>query len=162
MNGDRFKLFFDWLAKPMQSEDVEAWYLANNIIPEYTELFRDFCVSFLNLLTKTYLGGSKTENTETKVLMSETQKKEHYRWCWDKTIKNFKKEKIYFIFNEKDYEFFESLFYEIFYNQHDEMFKPSIDDFFNQLFDYKIKKTKSDIEIFTDIYKTLERSLSIN
>lgn len=162
MNGDSFKGFFDWLAKPMDREDVEAWYLANNIIPEYTELFRDFCFSFLNLLTKTYLGDSRTDNTETKVLMSETQKKEHFRWCWNKTIKNFNKENIDFIFNETDYVFFESFFYEIFYNQDDEKIKLSIDDFFNQLFDYNIQKTKADIEIFTDIYKTLERSLVIN
>ncbi len=42
--------FFDWLAKPMDKEDINAWYLANNITPELTELFRDFCFSFLNLL----------------------------------------------------------------------------------------------------------------
>ena len=31
--------------------------------------------------------------------------------------------------------------------------------FNKQIFNYKEKKTKSDIEIFTDIYKVLERSL---
>ena len=41
--------FFDWLAKPMNDEDINAWYLANNITLEHTELFRDFCLSFLNL-----------------------------------------------------------------------------------------------------------------
>jgi hypothetical protein len=34
-----------------------------------------------------------------------------------------------------------------------------MNDFFKQIFDYQHKKTKSDIEIFTDIYKVLERSL---
>ena len=42
--------FFEWLTKPMSDDDVTTWYLANNIIPEYTELFRDFCLSFLFLL----------------------------------------------------------------------------------------------------------------
>lgn len=162
MNSDNFKGFFDWLAKPMEQDDVTAWYLANNIIPEYTELFRDFCISFLNLLNETYLGDNQNENSETKVLMSEKQKKDHFNWCWNKTIGNFKKENIGFVFEEKDYIFFESFFYEIFYNQEDINFKKSIDEFFVHLFDNNYQKTKADLEIFTDIYKTLERSLVIN
>jgi hypothetical protein len=161
MEGDNFKGFFDWLAKPMEQEDVNSWYLANNIIPEYTELFRDFCISFLNLLNDTYLGNSGGGNTETKVSMTENQKKDHFRWCWEKTIKNFKKENIGFIFDDKDYNFFESFFYEIFYNQEDEKLKNSMDEFFIHLFDDNYQKTKADLEIFTDIYKTLERSLVI-
>ena len=54
--------FFDWLAKPMDKEDINAWYLANNITPELTELVRDFCFSFLNLLKDTYLGDDFRES----------------------------------------------------------------------------------------------------
>ena len=54
--------FFDWLAKPMDQEDITAWYLANNITPELTELFRDFCFSFLQLLKETYLGDDFSDN----------------------------------------------------------------------------------------------------
>ena len=42
--------FFDWLAKPMKDEDVTAWFLANNITPELTNLFRDFMISFIELM----------------------------------------------------------------------------------------------------------------
>ena len=163
MNNDNSNMghFFDWLAKPMNQEDIDAWYLANNIKSEYTELFRDFCLSFLDLLNQTYLGGD-FEKTDTKVIMSEEQNKNHFKWCFNQTIKNFKKENINFTFNEKDYYFFESFFYEIFYNQENEKIKNAIDSFFVQLFDDNINKTKSDIEIFTDIYKTLERSLFVD
>jgi hypothetical protein len=152
--------FFDWLAKPMNQEDIDAWYLANNITPEFTELFRDFCLSFLNLLNDTYLGGFNYINSDTKVLMSENQKKEHFKWCWNKTIENFKKEEIQFIFEQNDYIFFESFFYDVFYNQEEEKIQNSLNVFFNHLFDDSLKKTKADIEVFTDIYKTLERSLN--
>jgi hypothetical protein len=152
--------FFDWLAKPMNQEDIDAWYLANNITPEYTELFRDFCISFLNLLNDTYLGDN-FNNSDTKVVMNEEQNRKHFKWCWNKTIYNFDKEEINFVFDEKDYEFFENFFYEIFYNQDNEKIKKSIDNFFVELFDNNRKKTKSDIELFTDIYKTLERSLNV-
>jgi hypothetical protein len=153
--------FFDWLAKPMNQEDITAWYLANNITPELTELFRDFCFSFLILLKETYLGDDFLDNKETKVGMTDQQKKEHFKWCWNKTIENFNKESIDFKFNESDSEFFESFFFEVFYNQPDQKVKDTINEFFTQLFDNVGKKTKSDIEIFTDIYKVLERSLKI-
>ena len=154
-------LFFDWLAKPMDKEDINAWYLANNITPELTELFRDFCFSFLNLLKDTYLGDDFNDNKETKVGMTTNQKKEHFKWCWDKTIKNFNKESIDFKFNNDDSEFFESFFFEVFYNQPDQKVKDQINNFFKQIFDRGFNKTKSDIEMFTDIYKVLERSLKI-
>jgi hypothetical protein len=150
--------FFDWLAKPMNQEDVTAWYLANNITPELTNLFRDFCLSFITLIKETYLGD---DDTETSVGMTKKQKKEHFNWCWKKTIDNFSKENINFYFNQSDGEFFENFFFELFYENQDEKMKKAINDFFEQIFDIKTKKTKSDIEIFTDIYKVLERSLNV-
>ena len=102
--------FFDWLAKPMEKEDIVAWYLANNIIPEYTELFRDFCFSFYGLIKITYLGEEDIDSLETKIGMTEQQKKEHFNWCLNKTIENFKKENIEFQLNNKDVIFFESFF----------------------------------------------------
>ena len=134
--------FFDWLAKPMNQEDIVAWYLANNIIPELTELFRDFCFSFLILLKETYLGDDFSDNKETRVGMTDQQKKEHFKWCWSKTIENFNKENIDFKFNESDSEFFESFFFEVFYNQPDQKVKDTINEFFTQLFDNGGKKTK--------------------
>jgi hypothetical protein len=160
-NNSNMGRFFDWLAKPMEQEDITAWYLANNITPELTELFRDFCFSFLQLLRDTYLGDDFNENKETRVSMTKNQKKEHFNWCWNKTINNFQKENIDFKFNENDSDFFESFFFEVFYDQSDKSIKENINNFFNQLFDYRSKKTKLDIEIFTDIYKVLERSLYI-
>ena len=121
--------FFDWLAKPMLQEDITAWYLANNIIPELTELFRDFCLSFLILIKETYLGDN-LDGSETKVGMTEKQKKEHFNWCWKKTLENFNKENINFKFNDGDFTFFESFFFDLFYTQTDIKIKLTIDDFF--------------------------------
>ena len=70
--------FFDWLAKPMKDEDVTAWFLANNITPELTNLFRDFMISFIELMKQTYLGDDFEENTETKVGMTNEQKLGHF------------------------------------------------------------------------------------
>jgi hypothetical protein len=161
MDENNMRHFFDWLAKPMKDEDVNAWFLANNITPELTNLFRDFIMSFIELMKETYLGDDFEENIETKVGMTVDQKLGHFEWCWNKTIENFTKENIHFNFEEKDYEFFKSFLFDLFYVNNDKKLKDSMDDFFKKLFDKKYKKTKSDIEIFTDIYKSLERSLNI-
>jgi hypothetical protein len=153
--------FFDWLTKPMDQDDITAWYLANNITPELTDLFKDFCLSFMYLIKETYLGDDLDTNTPTKVGMTNKQKKEHFNWCWNKTIENFKKENINFIFNDIDSDFFEGFFFEVFYDQQNLETKNAINNFFEKLFDTKHNKTKSDIEIFTDIYKLLERSLNV-
>ena len=158
MTDNNMDRFFDWLVKPMSQEDVTSWYLANNITPELTELFRDFCMSLLSLLNETYLGD---DDIETKVGMTEKQKKEHFDWCWNKTVENFSKENILFKFNDDDSHFIKEFFYSIFYSPSEKKIKDNIDDFFKQIFSYKEKKTKSDIEIFTDLYKILERSLKV-
>lgn len=154
--------FFDWLAKPMEKEDIVAWYLANNIISEYTELFKDFCFSFYQLIKLTYLGESENTSLETSVGMTESQKKEHFLWCLNKTIENFKKENIIFNLDSNDIVFFENFFFDTFYNQNDIKIKKTIDKFFNHMFDLENLKSKSDIEIFTELYKMLEKSIKIN
>lgn len=153
--------FFNWLAKPMSIDDVDTWYRANNIIPELTDLFRDYCLSLLGLVQSTYLGDSHGDFNETKIGMTQEEKQSHFRWCWDRTLNNFKKESIIFEFKKDDYDYFEAFFFEVFYNQPDEEVREEIESFFKQLFNRKRMVSKSDLEMFTDVYKTLERSLTI-
>jgi hypothetical protein len=145
----------------MKPEEIHTWNMMNNIIPELTDLFKDFCFSFYYLMRETYLGDSYKNSTETKIGMTEKQKLEHFKWCWDKTVENFSKENITFKFNKIDFEYFQDFFYEVFYSQEDKKMRDALDDFLKQLFNRKRPTSKSDIEMFTDVYKTLERSLQI-
>jgi len=153
--------FFNWLSKPMKEEDIKIWYMANNIIPELNDLFRDFCFSFYLLILDTYLGDSYMDYKETKIGMTHEDKLKHFEWCWNKTVDNFKKENIQFEFKNVDYDYFKSFFFEVFYEQEDIEFKMAIKDFLNDLFDLKKPISKSDLEMYTDVYKSLERSLQI-
>ena len=153
--------FFNWLSKPMDLEDIETWNQANNIIPEFAELFEDFCFSLYYLIRSTYLGDSHGNYRETKIGITHEDKLAHFNWCWDKTINNFKKENINFEFSSDDSEYFESFYFEVFYDQKDEGIREALEDFFIQLFNRKRQISKSDLEMFTDLYKTLERSLDI-
>ncbi len=79
--------FFNWLAKPMNYEEIDAWYKANNIIPELSDLFRDFCFSLLNLVQDTYLGDTSNDNKETNIGLTLEDNESHFIWttCLDLT-----------------------------------------------------------------------------
>jgi len=104
--------FFNWISKPMDSEDVEIWFNMNNMIPEKGELFFDFCVSLFTLMKETYL------------------------------------------------EYFNSFFMEVYYTQKNNNVRDSIDSFLKDLFNRKIPFTKSDLELYTELYKLLDKNIS--
>ena len=67
---------------------IDIWYKAHNISREKTELFYDFLVSLHELIEQTFLGED--------IIKTEEIQRNHFTWCWDKTIENFNKERIFF------------------------------------------------------------------
>ena len=153
--------FFKWLSTPMNKEDIETWNRANNIIPEYCDLFEDFSFSLFYLINGTYLGFSHGNSNATKIGVKDDDKLEHFRWCFNKVILDFKKENIVFNFSSNDYDFFESFYMEVYYEQVDDSVRDSLESFLRELFNRRRVITKPDLEMFTDLYKSLERSVQI-
>jgi hypothetical protein len=151
--------FFNYIAKPMNPDDVDVWFRVNNIIPEKMDLYYDFSFSLYFLVLETYLGEEKSN--ETKVTLSDEDKTKHFDWCWNKTIGNFKKEEITFNLKGDHYEYFLSFFTEIFYNQKESRIKDSIGTFFNDLFDRQKPFTKSDLDMISSIYKSLDKNMNV-
>jgi hypothetical protein len=150
--------FFNYITKPLNPEDVDVWFRVNNIIPEKLELFSDFSHSLNITIVDTYLGENTLPN-ETKIIMSEDDNVKHFDWCWNKTISSFEKENINFSIKGEHYDYFQSFFNDIFYNQSDDKIRKSIGNFFSDLFDIKKPFTKSDLDMISTIYKTLDRNL---
>jgi hypothetical protein len=151
--------FFNYIAKPMDPDDVDIWFRVNNIIPEKMDLYYDFSFSLYYLILDTYLGDDK--NSETKIVLSDEDNLKHFEWCWNKTIENFQKEEITFNKKGDHYEYFLSFFTDIFYNQKENKIKSSIGTFFNDLFDRKKPFTKSDLDMISSIYKSLDKNMSV-
>jgi hypothetical protein len=150
--------FFNYITKPLNPEDVDVWFRVNNIIPEKLELFSDFSHSLNITIVDTYLGENTLPN-ETKIIMSEDDNVKHFDWCWNKTISSFEKENINFSIKGEHYDYFQAFFNDIFYNQSDDKIRKSIGNFFSDLFDIKKPFTKSDLDMISTIYKTLDRNL---
>jgi hypothetical protein len=151
--------FFNYISKPLRPEDVDIWFRVNNIVNEKLELFSDFSHSLNELIVGTYLGESNQPN-ETKIILSETDKLNHFNWCWKKIITNFEKEGIMFNVDGEHYDYFLSFFNDIYYNQDSEDVKHSIHSFLNELYDTKKLFTKSDLDMVLSFYQVLNKNLN--
>lgn len=150
--------FFSWMTNPLPDDEVEVWLNMNNIIHEKTELFYDFCISLITLMKETYLG-EELSSPETRITMSDEEKDNHFLWCWKKTLQSFEKENIFFNYEGEHKEYFHSFFLEIFYNQKNTSVRNSIEKFINDLFNRDEPFTKSDLELFTEVYKLLDKNI---
>ena len=103
------------------------------------------------MVDETYLGSD--------VVYLEESQRGHFTWCWDKIVDNFSKEKILFKERGNYYEYFWNFFLEAFYfNKLDE--KPvRIREYLETLFDFKHKKTRSELDMLSEIYKLFEQNL---
>lgn len=150
--------FFNYISKPVHPDDVQVWLNINNIIPEKVDLYSDFTSSLYKLILNTYLGEDDKSN-ESNIKLTEEDNTKHFDWCWKKTIENFTKENIKFYSKGEHYDHFKSFFDEVYYNQKEQKVKDQIVVFFEDLFDLKKPFTKSDIDMLTDLYKSLDKNL---
>ena len=59
--------FFNWLTKPIPSDEVEIWFNINNMSYEKIELYGDISKSLTKIVIGTYLGDNISE---TKISLS--------------------------------------------------------------------------------------------
>lgn len=143
--------YLEFIVSENYKNQIDIWYKAYNISRERTELFYDFVISLYSLIDETYLGND--------VVFTEEDQRNHFTWCWDKVIDNFSKENINFKERGNHYLYFWNFFLEAYYfTQLDEQ-TVQIPDYFYKLFDFKHKKSRSELDMLTEIYKLLEYNL---
>lgn len=151
--------FFNWISKPIPDDEVIIWFNVHNMNFEKIELYGDIFKSLNHVIVDTYMGDNG-ENFETKITLSQEDKELHFEWCWSKTVTNFKKENIIIKENGDHKDYFKSFFIDTFYNHPDKLVKESIPNFLFEVFDINKPFSKSDLDILTEIYKMLEKSIS--
>lgn len=146
--------FIDYISKTITKEDMMLEYRLNGVTPEKTALYLDFIYGLFDLVTTTYLGDD---------VMSEQDIDNHFNWCWDKNLDNFRKEGMFFTKREELYTYFYTLFIESFYSENDKSdeFIGELISFWDELFNYNRGKTMSEIESFIDLYKIFNNSLYV-
>tara|TARA_B100000287_G_C20194201_1_gene607442 strand:- start:59 stop:538 length:480 start_codon:yes stop_codon:yes gene_type:complete len=146
--------FLDYVTKPLSADEVDTWIMIHGITLEKSNLFFDFICSLYILIEDTHLGD--------EVIVTEEQKLGHFKWCWEKNIDNFKVENIFFKKTGDHWEYFWNFFSESFYKEGDKENIEKMDDYMKKLFELHVEKTKSDLDVLTDIYKILDKSLIID
>ena len=145
--------FMNYIATPLTYEQMHLLYRANNIKYERCNLYYDFIMSLNKIINVTYLGSD--------YINSEKEITQHFNWCIDKVIDNFKEENIVFDDMTQIKEYFYFFYYEIFYKSQD---KKNILSKLNNLgdlsFNYHRLKSRSDIDVLIELYKLLDKSLN--
>jgi hypothetical protein len=131
---------------------IDIWYKAYNINHEKLELFHDFLLMLYENINNTYLGSD--------VIIDNKDEKSHFDWCWNKTIDSFNKEKIFFKKNGIHYEYLWNFFHEAYYYANANNKKNKILNYISVLFNFKHQKTRSEIDVLTELYKLLNDSLN--
>ena len=146
--------FLNYIKNPLSETSIAILYDANSVRFDKCQLYSDFVCSLLMLVFDTYLGD---------VITTEKQQIEHFNWCWNKNISNFKDEGIEFKSINELLSYFKEFMVEVFYAIEDKDDKPYINEnlisLWEYIFDYKKPKSRSDIDSFIEIYNIFEKSL---
>lgn len=133
------------------NDDLNVWYMSNNIIFEKNELYYDFFNSLFELIEETYLG-TDVMNTDDLII-------KHFKWCYNKTVENFSKEGISFSDHGPLFDYLWFFFSRSYYNEPTNASIRNIYEFFNNLFDFTRVKTKNEQDTYKFLYKLFEMSL---
>ena len=117
-----------------------------------SDLFYDFICGLYTLVNDTYLG--------IEVMSEPEDIKKHFDWCWKKTIDNFEKEGIYFNSDGNHRDYFWTFFEDSYYVHGSPIVYDKMNQFFTKLFRFTNRKTKSELDIYTDLYKMLEKNIN--
>ncbi len=143
--------YLEFISSESYKHQIDIWYRAYNISREKTELFYDFIVSLYEIIDETYLGPD--------VLELEEDQRSHFTWCWNRTIENFNKEKIHFKETGNHFDYFWNFYLEAFYFNHLDNQPVRISDYFFKLFNFGYRKSRSELDMLTEIYKLLDQNL---
>lgn len=155
MSNDKNKIqFMNYISTPLSDDSITILYTTNNVKFDRVKLYFDFIISFFELLFDTYMGDDITD---------EEQQKNHFNWCWEQNIINFKKEDIFFEDNRDLRIYFYDFTREIFYNldgkENNPHVKNNIITLWSHLFNYGGRKTRADLDSFVELYSIFDKSL---
>jgi hypothetical protein len=148
--------FFNWMSQPIPKDEVIVWFNIHNMSYEKIELYGDIFKSLYQIINNTYLG---SDNSETKIFLSDEDNQNHFEWCWKTILDLFKKENIHLKPDGQLKNYFKSFFSETFYEPNQKNIKLAIPNFLDDVFCLDTPFTKSDLDLLTEVYNLLEKNM---
>jgi len=139
--------FIDYYSKPLNQDQLNYLNKLNDVTIEKVELFRDFTLSLFYTVYRTYLGDDVIKNDEDMVI--------HFNWCWNKVIDDYSMENLFFVEKGEHYYYFLNYFTDKFYilENKDTIDLNEIVQYWSNIFSIDQIKTKSQYDIFIELYK---------
>ena len=150
-NKRQIHKFLEYFSKPLSFEQTQYLNTINNILPEKVELFKEFSVSLTYIINDTYLGDDVVEYQEDQI--------NHFNWCWNKVLKDFKEENIHLQQKGEHYYYYLAYFMDIYYgnsNKSKALFNKIV-LFWDDVLSVDLPKTKSEYDLFCEIYKIMDK-----
>jgi hypothetical protein len=143
--------FIDYFSKQLSFEQIEYLNTINQVVPERVELYCDFAISLCYLIHDTYLGDD--------TIVDEDHLLTHFNWCWNTNMENFEKENTRFKKNGEHYYYYLNYFTEIYYKNENKskLLFNKIIEFWENVLSLNKRKTKSEYDVFIDIYKVQDK-----
>lgn len=151
--------FFNWIIKPVPRDEVIIWFNIHNMSYEKIELYGDIFKTLHQVIIDTYMDN---DSLETKIIITSEDNKNHFDWCWNKTVELFASENIHISKNGKHKDYFKSFYMDTFYNTPNKVDNDVIRSFLSSTFNVNQTFTKSDLDILTEIYKLLDTNIEYN
>jgi hypothetical protein len=142
---------YELIVNESYKQQLDIWFRAYNISHEKLELFHDFLFTLYEFIDNTYLG--------VDVMDLDVDQKNHFIWCWNKTIKQFELENIKIKSDGKHFDYLWFFFQEAYYYNNLKNIVTKIKEYFDVLFDFNHKKTKAELDILVEIYKLMNEAL---
>jgi hypothetical protein len=136
------------MSRPLSLIQIDLIYTSHNIVFERSDLYYDFTLTLDDLVESTYLGHD---------MMDENERLIHFKWCWKKACDLVNTNGINFSNNSEVYIYFLDLYFETFYNEKSKHYL-DVKMYWSYIFNYNIKKTRSDIDRYVNLYKIFEQS----
>lgn len=148
------KDFLSYIKTPLSQTSLNLLYTSNNIRYERCQLFSDFTISLIHKVMDTYMGDK---------FMKPEQRLDHFKWCWNATIKDFEEEGIYFKYSIDLFDYFQQHMLDTFYLSDDkldtEIIKIKLVNLWKYILSNTTNKTQSDVDTFIGVYKMFEKTL---
>jgi hypothetical protein len=133
------------------NDKIDLFYRINYVNPLKVELYKDFILSLIDVIQATYPGDD---------IQLENYHKDHFKFCFNKVVNNFKQEELYFNGDDMHiFNYFYSTIETTFYLQKDKIKSiSSLKKLYTRIFDMEdMNKTQSDLDLFIVIYKNFNK-----
>ena len=127
-------------------------YYKNNIIIEKVDCFKQFINRLIHHIYETYFGPED--------IFEEEDIEGHFRWCFNKTLSEFKDIGIDFSTNDKLYDYFYEHFY-IYLYQNEDANRVIDEKLFTTILDYKKSKKPIELDELIKLYRLFNLSFSM-